>query len=225
MAADDLLADEVALINYTSIAAEHDVAMGKAVHVSAIAITGGTEQNDYSVANTTAETTANITPRPLAVTAAGVSREYDGSAAATATLSDDRLSGDQVTLSYSASFADKHAGMGKAVHVSAITITGGTEQNDYSVGNTTADTTANITPRPLAVTAAGVSRQYDGSAAAAVTLSDDRLSGDQVTLSYSASFADKHAGMGKAVHVSGITITGGTAQNDYNVGDTMAETT
>src|SRR5438874_10126574 len=141
MAADDLLADEVALINYTSIAAEHDVAMGKAVHVSAITVTGGTEQNDYSVANTTAETTANITPRPLAVTAAGVNRQYDRSAAATVTLSDDRSSGDQVTLSYSASFADKDAGMGKAVHVSAITITGGTEQSEYNVGDTMAETT------------------------------------------------------------------------------------
>jgi len=44
--------------------------------------------------NTTASTTADITARALTIGATGVNKIYDGSTAATATLSDNRISGD-----------------------------------------------------------------------------------------------------------------------------------
>src|SRR6202044_4071252 len=60
---------------------------------------------------------------------------------------------------------------------------------------------------------------YDGTTTATVTLSDNRVAGDTFTDSYtSALFADKNAGTGKTVNVSGISISGPGASNyTYNV--------
>src|SRR5206468_6406373 len=57
-------------------------------------------------------------------------------------------------------------------------------------------------------------RIYDGTTAATVMLSDDRVSGDVFADSYaSATFADKIVGTGKTVSVSGISISGADAGN------------
>ncbi len=82
-----------------------------------------------------------------------------------------------------------------------------------------------ITPRDLHVSATGVNKTYDGTTIASVTLSDDRVSGDQLTVRYTAAaFADPNAGMGKAVSVSGITISGPAAGNYHLVSATAGPT-
>src|SRR2546427_727981 len=128
------------------------------------------------------------------------------------TLSDDRLSGDIFTDSYtSASFSDQNKGTGKTVSVSGISITG-TDAGNYDLQNTPATTPANITPRPLTVTATGVNKVYDGNTSATVTLSDNRVSGDSFAETYNtATFSDKNVGTGKTVSVSGIAITAGVS--------------
>src|SRR5207302_2197894 len=142
-------------------------------------------------------TTANITAKALTVTAAGINKVYDGTTTATVTLSDNRVSGDVLTDSYAtATTANKNIGTAKAVSVSGISISG-TDAGNYSV-NTTTSTTADITARALTVTATGQNKVYDGTTAAAVTLSDDRVSGDVFTDSYTtATFTDKHDGTAK----------------------------
>src|SRR5437868_6550731 len=164
--------------------------------------------------NTAAETTAYITARPLTVSATGVNKAYDGTATATVTLSDTHIPGDVVTDSFtSASFADKNVGNGKTVNVSGISIAG-TDAGNYALQNTTASTTANITARALTVSATGLNKVSDGTTAAAVTLSDNRLAGDTVTDSYtSATFANKNVGSNKQISVSGIAISGTDAGN------------
>src|SRR5262249_56812557 len=110
-------------------------------------------------------------------------RSYDGTTGATVTLSDDRVSGDVFTDSYtSASFADKNVGTGKAVSVSGISITG-TDAANYTF-NTSVSTTANITARALTISATGINKVYDGTTGATVTLSDDRDSNDTLPDSY-----------------------------------------
>ncbi len=220
--ADNRLAGDVLTDSYTSAAfADKNVANGKAVSVSGIGITG-TDAGNYALVSITAATTANITPKNLTVTAAGVNKTYDGTATATATLSDNRVAGDVLTDNYTAaSFSDKNAANGKAVSVSGIGITG-TDAGNYALANTTATTTANITPKDLIVTAAGVNKTYDGTMAAAATLSDNRLAGDVLTGGYtSAAFGDKNVANGKAVNVTGIGITGTDAGN-YALANTTA---
>jgi hypothetical protein len=79
------------------------------------------------------------------VTATGINKAYDGTAAAAVTLSDNRLAGDILTAHYaSASFADPNIGSGKTVTVTGISLTG-TDSANYTLASTTAFTTADIT--------------------------------------------------------------------------------
>ena len=171
-----------------------------------------------------AVTTAAITARTLTVTATGIDKPYDGTSTATITLNDNRISGDALTTAYtSATFADKKVGSGKVVSVSGISISG-TDAGNYAQ-NALASTTAAITARALTVTATGIDKQYDGTPTATVTLADNRVSGDTVTIAYnSAAFADKGVGIGKAVSVAGLSI-GGTDAGNYTLKSTTASTT
>ncbi len=219
---DNRLAGDVFTDSYASASfADKKVGNGKPVSVGGITISGADAAN-YSY-NTTAATTANITALTLTITAHGVNKVYDGGTNATVTLSDNRLAGDVFTDSYaSASFVDKNVGNGKPVSVSGITISG-TDAANYSF-NTSAVTTADVTALTLTITAHGVNKVYDGGTNATVTLSDNRLSGDVFTDSYtSASFADKNVGTSKPVSVSGITISGTDAAN-YSFNSTAATT-
>src|SRR5206468_4747430 len=92
--------------------------------------------------------------------------------------------GDVFSTSYAAaSFADKNVGTAKAVAVSGISISG-TDAGNYTF-NITATTTADVSARALTVSAQGISKIYDGTTAATVTISDNRVTGDGVSHDYS----------------------------------------
>ena len=222
---DNRVAGDVLTVSYAAAAfADKNVQNGKTVSMSGITISG-TDATNYTLQNTTASATADITARSITVTATGQNKVYDGTAVATATLSDNRVAGDVLTVSYAvAAFANKNVQTGKTVSVSGITISG-TDATNYTLQNTTASTTADITARSITVTATGQNKVYDGTAVAAVTLSDNRVAGDVLTVSYAAAtFADKDVQTGKAVTVSGITISGTDATN-YTLQNTTASTT
>ena len=129
----------------------------------------------------------------LTVSAAGVNKAYDGTTTATVTLSDNRVSGDAVTDSYtSASFADPNAGTGKTVSVSGISISG-TDAGNYTLANTTATTTANITAVPIQLSG---TRTYDGTplAAAGILTVANNLDDGNLTLSGTATLANNDVG-------------------------------
>lgn len=218
---DNRFAGDVFTDGYTSANfATKNVGTGKTVSVGGISISGA-DAGNYTF-NTTASTSANITPFALTIGATGVNRVYDATTGATVTLSDNRFSGDVLTTDYTASFANKNVGTGKAVSVSGITL-GGTDAGNYTF-NTTATATANITPFALTIGATGVNKVYDATTNAAVTLSDNRFSGDALTTGYtSASFGDKNVGAGKTVSVSGITL-GGTDAGNYTFNTTASTT-
>ncbi len=193
----------------------------RAVTVSGLALSGAAAGN-YSLAQPSG-LTADITRRPLAVTATGLDRAYDGTTAATVTLGDDRLSGDALVVGYgTASFADKNIGTAKPVSVSGITVTGADALN-YTAP-TAASTTARITALTLKVTATAQDKVYDGTASATVSLADDRRAGDTLLVSSTgAAFADKNAGTAKTVTVSGVSLSGADAAN-YAVAPTATTT-
>lgn len=132
--------------------------------------------------------------------------------------------GDTVNLSGgTATFANKNVGNNKMVTATSLTLSGADALN-YQLSSTSATTTANVTPRTLTITATGVNKGYDGTATATVTLSDDRVGGDNLNTNYTAaSFSDPSVGTAKTVSVSGITISGGDAGN-YTLGNTTAAT-
>ena len=161
-----------------------------------------------------------VNARALSVTAMGVNKVYDGLTGATVTLSDNRVTGDMVTIGDgSASYLDKNVGMAKIVNVSGIALTGADADN-YAF-NTTAATSADISARALSITAAGVNKVYDGLTTAVVSLGDNRVAGDVITLGGSARYLDKNVGISKTVNVNGIAVTGADAGN-YTFNSTVA---
>jgi len=198
--------------------------------VTAIGLSlSGVDAGNYSV-NTTATTTANITPKAVTVTGiTAADKVYDGTTAAVINVKNAKLNGviagDVVTLktvNAKGAFDDKNAGTGKTVTITDLTKTGA-DAGNYTILKPVA-TTANITKRSLTVTATGIDKVYDGTTMAVVTLSDNRIKGDVLTDSYtSASFKDNKIGNDKPVTVTGILISGIDAKN-YNLVNTTATT-
>src|SRR5207247_1597279 len=194
---------DVFTTSYTSASfGDRNAGTAKPVSVTGISISG-TDAGNYTF-NTTAAATANISARAITVTAATDSKPYDQSTSSTGTPTvtlGTLVSGD--VGSFTQTFDTKHAGTGKTL-TPAGSVADGNSGHNYAI-TFTAATTGTITPRPLVVSATGVNKVYDGLATATVTLSDNRLSGDAFTDSYtSASFGDKNVGTAKPVSVSGI---------------------
>ena len=201
-----------------------DAATGKSVTASGLSL-AGIDASNYTLTNATAATTANIAARALIIGATGVNRTYDGTTAATVTLTDNRVSGDTFTDSYTnASFLTKDAATGKSVTATGLSFSGA-DAGNYTLSSATAATTASIAARSLTISAAGVNRTYDGTTSATVTLTDNRVSGDSFTDSYtSASFLTKDAALGKSVTATGLSFSGADAGN-YALANSTAETT
>jgi hypothetical protein len=198
-----------------------NVGNGKPASVSGISISGA-DAGNYTF-NTTAGTTANITPRGLAVSAQGVNKVYDGNAVATVTLTDDRVTGDVLTDSYtSAAFNDKNVATGKPVSVTGISISG-TDFGNYTV-NLTASTVADITKAPLTVKADGKAMSSGGAAPTFTATSTGFALGDSVSsLSGAPAFQVKD-GSSNTVAVGPTTPAGsyriipsGYTSSNYNI--------
>ena len=144
----------------TATFADKNVGTGKPVSVSGISISG-TDAGNYTF-NTTATTTADITARALTVTRHGVNKVYDGTTAATVTLSrrpgrrrrvHRQLHERDASPTRTSAPARRSASTGISIR--------GTDAGNYTLqhhGTTTAD----ITARALTVTATGVNKVYDG---------------------------------------------------------------
>ncbi|MFN8454654.1 MAG: YDG domain-containing protein [Anaerolineae bacterium] len=201
---------------------DKNVGSGKTVTVSGLTLTG-TDAGNYSLAQPTA--TADITTRALTVTASGINKVYDGTTNAMANLSDDRVSGDIFSASYtSATFDDKNVGTGKTINISDISISGA-DAGNYTV-NTSATATADITALALTGSITVDNKVYDGTTAATIASRTliGVIGGDTVSyIGGTATFADKNVGNGKTVTAVGLSLSGADAGN-YTV-NTSATTT
>ena len=209
---------------------------GKTVNISGITL-GGADAGNYTLAAGTATTTANIDKASISAVSgiAAANRTYDGTTAASLDTTHASFAGivggDSLSVgSASGAFADKNAGTGKTVHIIGITL-GGTDAGNYTLAAGTATTTANIDKASISavtgITAAN--RTYNGTTAASLDTSNANfagiVSGDSLSVgSASGAFADKNAGAGKTVTVTGITLGGADAGN-YTLAAGTATTT
>jgi filamentous hemagglutinin family protein len=147
---------------------------------------------------------------------------YDSTTSATIAMQGTPTDGGKVLLlGGSASFADKNAGVGKKVSYTGYQL-GGLDANHFALFPSTGTALATITPRVVLVTATGASKVYDGTTTTNVTLADQRLKGDQLTVSYgSANFVDANVGNAKVIGVAGIQLSGTDAAN-YNTSSTAS---
>jgi hypothetical protein len=216
--------ENVSLNGGTATFADENVGTAKSVTVTGLSLSGD-DAGNYQLASTSATTTADITPRPLTVSATGLNKVYDSTTMAAVTLADNRVSGDDVTASYTAaSFADANVGTGKTIAVSGILVTG-TDADNYSV-NTTAIATADITLATLTAGVTADNKIYDGTTAAALAtgILNGVMASDDVSLvGGTAAFADKNAGTGKTVTATGLSLSGADAAN-YQLASSSAAT-
>jgi hypothetical protein len=221
-----LAGDSVVFTDTTATFATKNVGNGKTVTVSGIEA-GGTDGANYLVSDATTSTTADITPRTLTVSATAQNKVYDGTTAATVTLSSSGVvAGDAVSFSDTgATFATKNAGTGETVTVAGISDSGA-DAGNYTLANTSATTLANITPLSIIVSGTAQNKVYNGTTVATVeTLTGSGvLAGDTVTFADTgATFNTKNVGTGKTVTISGISAGGGDG-GDYAVNTTATTT-
>jgi filamentous hemagglutinin family protein len=228
--------DTLTLSGGTGIFADKNAGNGKAVFITGLTL-GGADAGNYALASSPTSTTADIAKAAITeitgLTAAN--KTYDGTTSATLNTGTagftGKISGDTLTISGgTGTFADKNAGNGKAVFISGLTLGGGDADN-YTLALTTGSTTANISKAAISaitgVTAAG--KTYDGTTAATLDATNavftGEISGDTLTLSGgTGTFADKNAGNGKAVFITGLTLGGVDAAN-YTLAPVTASTT
>lgn len=204
-----------------------NIGTGKTLTPSGLVISDGNGGANYLVTNVP-NTAGVINKKGLTVTGAtSNSRVYDGGVTAIVDFSGASLvgvvSGEEVLVSlnstsYSATFDNKNVSTGKTVTVSGLTL-GGDGAGNYLLTQPVLSDGV-ITKRTLAVTATGLNKVYDATTNATVTLSDNRVSDDILTLDYTAVFtAEKNVGNGKAISVTDITITGGADMGNYVLGN------
>ncbi|MDO8810658.1 MAG: beta-propeller fold lactonase family protein, partial [Gallionella sp.] len=220
-----LVGGQTLVLSGTGTIADKNVGTNKTVTLGSLALGDGTGlASNYTFTGGTQ--TATITAAAITLSTGNVSKTYDGllTAAGVATVTGGTLFSGDTLSGGTFAFTDKNVGSGnKTVTATGITVNDGNSGGNYSVSYAS-NTTSTITARALTVTAAGTNKVYDGTTAAAVTLSDNRISGDVLTDTYTgASFADKNAATGKAVSVIGITLTGTDAGN-YTFNTTASTT-
>ncbi|TVR87426.1 MAG: hypothetical protein EA416_14525, partial [Trueperaceae bacterium] len=187
-----------------------------------IAIAGGADASNYTLASTSGSTTAAITPHTLTLSNfTAPDKTYDGTTTVPAgsSFDDDRITGDELAFTFDAAFASANADTTITVNFTNIAITDGTHASNYTLATTTGTTTASITTRPVALQSAhALDKTYDGTVAATVTGSLESFSesgrgivpGDEGQVAFEAVFAQ--SGAGNVVAVS-VALTGPQAAN------------
>ena len=197
---------------------------GKTLTVAAgYTVSDGNSGANYMV--TTVSSTAGVIDQAtLTITALPNTKTYDGTTSAAAAPMAVGLVGSDTVTGLSETYDTKNACTAKTLTVAAgYTVSDGNGGGNYTV--TTATSTAGVINKaPLTVTAAGVSKIYDGSRTATVVLSDNRVAGDNLTDRYtSASFSSPGPGLNIPVTVAGIAVSGPDAGN-YALQNSTANT-
>jgi hypothetical protein len=184
---------------------------------------------------------STIAAKQLSVTGtiAGADKTYDGLLVATGSsityVTEAALNGDVVTADtsgYSLAFYDPNvAYVSNGIKATGTAVLGSISNStaagdgittavhgitsDYTITAqpSIADVSYRVMERPLTISAVAADKVFDGSDTAVVTLSDNQVAGDALTILNSAAhFADASVGS-KVVYVSGITVTGADASN------------
>lgn len=234
-----VLGDDVSLASALGAYADKNAGNGKVITISGLTL-GGAEAGNYTVSVTPGTVLGDV-EKAVITAVSGLSAQskvYDGGDAATLDTTNAVLtgfvSGDDLTLSGSAAFLDTAAGTNKDISVYDLSLAG-TDAANYELANALENsfnvaTTAAITQKALTLTGVtGITRIYDGTTAVTLDLTGAQLGGiilgDDVTLAGAlGTYADKNAGTGKLITLSGLTLSGIAAGN-YTVSVTPGTVT
>ena len=216
--------DEVALNNPASgHYADRNAGTGKTVSVSGLGLSGS-DAGNYTVNTSASGNIGTINKAALTLAATTGTKTYDATTTSSGTVSVTGLQGADTVTGLSQSYDSKNAGS-RTLLVNGYTVNDGNGGGNYTVTTQTASGTIGKATLIAGLTGT-VGKTYDATTDATLTSANYTLSGvigaDKVTLNNSASayYADKNAGTGKTVNVSGLSLTGDDAGN-YTV-NTMA---
>ena len=185
------LIDTSAAYNSAHVASATNVTVS-GLSISSITGSNGSQASDYSLASSSVNTAATITPATLTLTLtnSSVTKIYDGTTNAPAGFTPTYSYGGLVSGDTSAAVTDTSAAYNSAdvvnasnVTVSGLSISGITGSNgsltsDYSLASSSASVAASITPAALTASLTGsISKVYDGTTTATLTSGDYTLSG------------------------------------------------
>ena len=174
--------------------ADKNVGMSKAVkNTTPITLTGADADN-YNLKNPTVELTADITRKPVTVTAAVAEKTYNGRTDdANVTISfDGVIDSDEVTYQDAkGTYANAYAG--DAVEVEVTYIIGGKDAGNYSL-NVVKTATGKVKKAELNVTlTAPAAVTYDGKTHEVSSVTDDRVAADDGKTLYTLTYNNKDA--------------------------------
>jgi galactitol-specific phosphotransferase system IIB component len=162
------------------------------------------------------DTTGVINAANLTITAVTNTKTYDGTTVAAAVPTYTGLQTGDTLAGLTEAYADKHAGTGKTLNVSGYTLTDGNDGHNYHVTMVN-DTTGVINAANLTITAVTNTKEYDGTTVAAAVPTYTGLQTGDTLAGLTEAYADKHAGTGKTLNVSGYTLTDGNDGHNYHV--------
>lgn len=191
---------------------DRNAGVGKTVTANGAAL-GGVDAGNY-VLDPLATTIADILRKVLTGTVIADNKTYDGSGAATGSVTlGGVVAGDTVSaVGGTYAFADKNAGAGKTVTASGVGLTGADAAN-YDLGPL-ATAVADILRKSITGALTADDKTYDGGLTTTGSIGlTGVIAGDTVDASGTYAFGDKTAGAGKTVTASGVTLSGADADN------------
>ena len=192
---------------------DKNVGTGKTVTVAGTTLTG-VDAGNYTFTIPTS-VFADILKKAITASVVANSKTYDGTTAGTGSVTLNGLvSGDAVgTTGTTFTFSDKNAGTGKAVAVAGTALTGA-DAGNYTF-TIPASALADVLKKAITANVTANIKTYDGTTSGSGTVAlNGVVSGDSVGAAGTTfTFADKNAGTGKTVNVSGTTLSGVDAGN------------
>jgi hypothetical protein len=157
-------AGDTVTVSGTAAFADGNVGTGKQVSVTSITL-GGADKDRYSLATTTATTTADIIAKPVTLTLTVSNKQYDGTTAATLATANlvaalaGVLTGDAGNVSVTSgtlTFVDSNVGTGKALTATGFALAGAAKDNyALTLAPILADITAAPAPAPVVSSGGG----------------------------------------------------------------------
>ena len=178
-------------------------------------VNDGNGGSNYAV-TLVANTTGQITPLAITVTAASSTKTYDGTISSTATprITTGSL-GSGNAPAFAETFTSKNTGTGKTLTAAGL-VNDGNGGSNYTV-TLVPSATGSVAARAITVTAAGSTKGYDGTTSSAATptiTAGSMVSGD--TAAFSETFDTPALGTGKTLTPAG-SVNDGNGGNDYAV--------
>ena len=196
---------------------DKNVAVNKSLSISGYSLSG-VDASNYKLPDLLG-LTASITAKALSISGLTLlDKVYDGDLAASVNdsvaVKTGIVSGDQVSVLSTGTFADKNVGVDKLVSITNQFL--GADAGNYIISGQTSGL-ASISPKALSVTGiTAVDKVYDGDMTASVDLSSvikaGLIPGDEVALSSTGLFSDKNVGEAKTVAFSNV-FTGSDLEN------------